>query len=84
VEPAGGRGPRQRSTQLIGDSVTAELTVPPKGAKGVIITQGGSVGGDWTQSKNIAAQNSAKLAELQRLWLMEAVKYNVAAGRPRV
>jgi hypothetical protein len=51
--------------------------VPPKGAKGVIITQGGSVGGDWTQSKNIAAQNSAKLAELQRLWLMEAVKYNV-------
>jgi arylsulfatase A-like enzyme len=32
---------------------------------------------DWTQSKNIAAQNPAKLAELQRLWLMEAVKYNV-------
>jgi arylsulfatase len=32
---------------------------------------------DWTQSKNTAAQNSAKLAELQRLWLMEAVKYNV-------
>jgi arylsulfatase A-like enzyme len=32
---------------------------------------------DWTQSKNIAAQNPAKLAQLQRLWLMEAVKYNV-------
>ncbi|HEX2455937.1 MAG TPA: arylsulfatase [Vicinamibacterales bacterium] len=32
---------------------------------------------DWTQSKNIAAQNPEKLAELQRLWLMEAVKYNV-------
>jgi arylsulfatase A-like enzyme len=32
---------------------------------------------DWTQSRNIAAENPAKLAELQRLWLIEAVKYNV-------
>ena len=32
---------------------------------------------DWTQSKNIAAENPQKLAELQRLWLIEAVKYNV-------
>ena len=32
---------------------------------------------DWTQSKNIAADNPKKLAELQRLWLIEAVKYNV-------
>jgi arylsulfatase len=32
---------------------------------------------DWTQSKNIATQNPDKLAELQRLWLIEAVKYNV-------
>jgi arylsulfatase len=32
---------------------------------------------DWTQAKNIAAQNPKKLAELQRLWLIEAVKYNV-------
>ena len=32
---------------------------------------------DWTQSKNIVAENPKKLAELQRLWLIEAVKYNV-------
>jgi arylsulfatase A-like enzyme len=31
---------------------------------------------DWTQSNNIAKDNPAKLAELQRLWLIEAVKYN--------
>jgi arylsulfatase len=32
---------------------------------------------DWTQAKNLAADNPQKLAELQRLWLIEAVKYNV-------
>ena len=32
---------------------------------------------DWTQAKNVAAQQPGKLAELQRLWLIEAVKYNV-------
>jgi arylsulfatase A-like enzyme len=32
---------------------------------------------DWTQSKNIVAENPKKLAEMQRLWLIEAVKYNV-------
>ncbi len=32
---------------------------------------------DWTQSKNLVASNPEKLAELQRLWLIEAVKYNV-------
>jgi arylsulfatase len=32
---------------------------------------------DWTQANNIAQKNPAKLAELQRLWLIEAVKYNV-------
>jgi arylsulfatase A-like enzyme len=32
---------------------------------------------DWTQSKNLAKENPGKLAELQRLWLIEAVKYNV-------
>ena len=32
---------------------------------------------DWTQAKNLAAENPEKLAELQRLWLIEAVKYNV-------
>ena len=32
---------------------------------------------DWTQSNDLAAENPAKLAELQRLWLIEAVKYNV-------
>ena len=33
--------------------------------------------GDWTQARNIVDQNPEKLAELQRLWLIEAVKYNV-------
>ncbi|MGW4099691.1 arylsulfatase [Mycobacterium sp. NPDC004974] len=33
--------------------------------------------GDWTQAHDLADQNPQKLAELQRLWLIEAVKYNV-------
>jgi arylsulfatase A-like enzyme len=32
---------------------------------------------DWTQAHNLAAEQPDKLAELQRLWLIEAVKYNV-------
>ena len=32
---------------------------------------------DWTQAHNLAQQNPEKLAELQRLWLIEAVKYDV-------
>jgi arylsulfatase A-like enzyme len=32
---------------------------------------------DWTQAQDLAAQQPAKLAELQRLWLIEASKYNV-------
>jgi arylsulfatase len=32
---------------------------------------------DWTQARDLAADQPAKLAELQRLWLIEAVKYNV-------
>ena len=32
---------------------------------------------DWTQARNIADDNPAKLAELQRLFLIEAAKYNV-------
>jgi arylsulfatase len=32
---------------------------------------------DWSQSKNLAKANPDKLHELQRLWLIEAVKYNV-------
>ena len=32
---------------------------------------------DWTQARNLAADDPAKLADLQRLWLIEAVKYNV-------
>ena len=32
---------------------------------------------DWTQTRNIAGDNPAKLAELQRLFLIEAAKYNV-------
>lgn len=32
---------------------------------------------DWTQAKNIAKENPDKLKELQRLFLIEATKYNV-------
>ncbi len=53
---------------------------------------------DWTQAHDLAAENPQKLAELQRLWLIEAVKYNVVplddrsverfdadiAGRPKL
>ena len=31
---------------------------------------------DWTQANDVAAKNPKKLAELQRLWLIEATKYN--------
>ncbi len=32
---------------------------------------------DWTQARNLAAQAPERLAALQRLWLIEAVKFNV-------
>jgi len=32
---------------------------------------------DWTQSNDLSAENPQKLAELQRIFLIEAVKYNV-------
>src|SRR3954471_1544966 len=32
---------------------------------------------DWTQAHDVAPEHPEKLAELQRLWLIEAVKYNV-------
>ena len=32
---------------------------------------------DFTQARNLATEQPEKLAELQRLWLIEAVKYNV-------
>jgi arylsulfatase A-like enzyme len=32
---------------------------------------------DWTQAHNLAEENPQKLADMQRLWLIEAVKYNV-------
>ena len=32
---------------------------------------------DWTQARDLAKEEPEKLAELQRLWLIEAVKYNV-------
>src|ERR1700730_5587520 len=32
---------------------------------------------DWTQSNDLSKENPDKLKELQRLWLIEAVKYNV-------
>ncbi|MGZ8813942.1 MAG: sulfatase-like hydrolase/transferase [Mycobacterium sp.] len=32
---------------------------------------------DWTQANDLSKENPEKLHELQRLWLIEAVKYNV-------
>jgi arylsulfatase len=32
---------------------------------------------DYSQARNLAAENPEKLHQLQRLWLIEAVKYNV-------
>lgn len=32
---------------------------------------------DWTQARDVAAEHPDKLRELQRLWLIEAVKYQV-------
>jgi arylsulfatase A-like enzyme len=32
---------------------------------------------DWTQAKDLSKENPKKLHELQRLWLIEAAKYNV-------
>jgi len=32
---------------------------------------------DWSQARNLADEMPEKLAELQRLWLIEAVRYNV-------
>jgi arylsulfatase A-like enzyme len=32
---------------------------------------------DWTQARNLVAEHPERLALLQRLWLIEAVKYNV-------
>jgi arylsulfatase len=32
---------------------------------------------DWTQARDLAAEQPDRLAKLQRLWLIEAVKYNV-------
>ena len=32
---------------------------------------------DWTQARDLARETPDKLRELQRLWLIEAVKYNV-------
>jgi hypothetical protein len=39
---------------------------------------------DWTQSKDLAKENPEKLAELQRLFLIEAAKYNVLPLDDRV
>jgi arylsulfatase len=32
---------------------------------------------DWTQARDLAKEQPEKLAELQRLWMIEATKYNV-------
>src|SRR5437868_303029 len=53
---------------------------------------------DWSQAHNLVKEQPAKLAELQRLWMIEATKYNVlplddrmmeradpdVAGRPKL
>ena len=32
---------------------------------------------DWTQARDLAAKDPERLASLQRLWLIEAVRYHV-------
>jgi arylsulfatase len=39
---------------------------------------------DWSQANNLAKQHPQKLHELQRLWLIEATKYNVIPLDDRV
>jgi arylsulfatase len=39
---------------------------------------------DWTQAHDVAKQNPDRLRELQRLWLIEAAKYNVLPLDDRV
>ncbi len=39
---------------------------------------------DYSQARNLAADNPEKLAELQRLWLIEATKYNALPLDDRV
>ncbi len=39
---------------------------------------------DWTQSKDLSKEDSKKLHELQRLWIIEATKYNVLPLDDRV
>jgi arylsulfatase len=39
---------------------------------------------DWTQANDLSKQNPKKLQELQRLWLIEATKYNVIPMDDRV
>jgi arylsulfatase A-like enzyme len=40
--------------------------------------------GDWTQARDLAAEQPEKLADLQRLFLIEATKYNVLPLDDRV
>ena len=39
---------------------------------------------DWSQAKDLAKENPQKLRDLQRLWIIEAVKYNVLPLDDRV
>ena len=39
---------------------------------------------DWTQAHNLATENPKKLADMQRLWLIEAAKYNVVPLDDRI
>lgn len=39
---------------------------------------------DWSQANNLAKQMPEKLHELQRLWLIEATRYNVLPLDDRV
>ena len=39
---------------------------------------------DWTQARDLAKEHPDKLHELQRLWLIEAIKYNVLPLDDRV
>ena len=61
-------------TAVTKHSTPWEVTQPPPFDQDVWELYGPD---DWTQKNDLASAQPAKLAELQRLWLIEAAKYNV-------
>jgi arylsulfatase A-like enzyme len=76
-EMAGNRGIYHKGWSAVTRHSTPWLPheVPPPLDEDVWELYDGST--DWTQANDLAADQPERLAALQRLWLIEAVKYNV-------